>query len=327
MKTQFILVAGAALFLAGCASTPAGSVKEDKSAQLKSQIFVEGASYVVAGEARSSCSVPAGAEKVQIRKEAGPSKDWRDLVAHANGCVADKNWAVLDQLAALIARNDIDSPWGSYFYSVAAEGNGDFTRALWMADLAQKKAGGRSGLFYYQRAHTLLSMKETVKGMADMEKALSLDPSLMDGQLYLAEIYHRDQQLDQAAKFYGGALALDGKNYRALTGLAEVKLRQGDGAKAAEYYQKATASHPQQMQPWVRLAYIYETVQKSPEQALATYKILKTGLEGGSIKGARPEVDLNAKIKTLEQAVAPRVPAQANAQPVVPLKDAKRSTK
>jgi tetratricopeptide (TPR) repeat protein len=325
MTQQIFIVALAALILAGCASTPSGSgVKEDKSAQVRSQAFIEGTSYVLAGESRATCAIPAGAEKVQIRKDAGPSKDWKDLVARANGCVADKNWATLDQLAALIARNDLDSPWGAYFYSVAAEANGDFSRAIWMAELAQKKAGGRTGLFFYQRGHVLLSMKETVKAMADFEKGLSLDPSLLDGQLFLGEIYHRDQQLDQAAKYYGGALALDGKNYRALTGLAEVKLRQGDGAKAVEYYQKATASHPKEMQPWVRLAYIYETVQKSPEQALATYKTLKSGLDGGSLKGQRPELDLNAKIKTLEQAVAPRVPAQANAQPAVTPKATKK---
>lgn len=332
MKTQIFLVAVAGLFIAGCASTPM-NMKEDKLAQAKSQIYMENATTMPVADVKGSCAIPAGAEKVQLNKAGEPSKDWRTLVAAANACVGARNWTTLDQLASYIARNDMDSPWGAYFYSVAAEANKDYSRALWMVDLAQKKAGGRTALFFYQKGHILLSMDETVKGMKELEQALALDPKFIDGQLYLAEIYHRDQQLDLATKYYEGALAIEAKSYRALTGLAEVKLRQNAAPQAIEYYQRAVSAHGQQLQPWVRLAYIYETVQKSPELALSTYKGLKSGLDSGSIKGGRPDVDLPSKIKSLEQLIQSRIPAaaadkkQANAQTPVPLKDAKRSTK
>ncbi len=325
MRNQYVALLGAALLVTGCATTEKSSTGgEDKNAAAKSQVYLEGATSVLPTEARSTCAIPSGSEKPQLSNQAGPSKDWKDLVARANACVAEKKWAMLEQVANLIARNDMDSPWGAYFHSIASEGMGDHSRAMWMIDLAQKKAGGRSALFHYQRGHVQLTMGETSKAMVDIEKALGVDASFLEGHLFLAEIYHRDQQLDKASKHYAGVLAVDGKHYRALTGMAETKLRQGNGSEAVDFYQKAVSAYPQQSQPWVRLAYIFETVQKNPAQALATYKSLKSGLESGSIKGPRPEVDLGAKIKSLEQAVQPRVPAQANAEKP---QEAKRSKK
>ena len=322
-------IAGAVLLATGCATTQAPSanapIKEDKNAQAKSQAYLSGTVWAMAADAHSSCVVPASVEKPPAPSQ-GQSKDWKDLVMHANGCVADKNWATLDKLAAIIARNDIDSPWGAYFYSVAAEANGDFSRAIWMAELAEKKAGGRAGLFFYQRGHVMLTMKETVKAMDDFEKALSLEANLNDAHLFLAQIYHRDQQLDKATKHYAAVLLTEPKNYAALTGLAEVKIRNGSGAEAADLYQKAVAVQPKEFQPWVRLAYVYETLQKSPEQALAAYRALKTGLDSGSIKG-RTEFDLTAKIKTIESSLLPRVPAQAKNETAVSAPESKRSKK
>ena len=306
-------LAAASLLVTGCATTQGPTanapIKEDKNAQARSQAYLQGSVWAMAVDAHSSCVVPAGADKPPAPSQ-GQSKDWKELVMHANGCVNDKNWATLDRLAAIIARNDIDSPWGAYFYSVAAEANADFSRAIWMAELAEKKAGGRAGLFFYQRGHVMLTMKETIKAMDDFEKALSLEPALNDAHLFLAQIYHRDQQLDKATKHYAAILTFEPKNYAALTGLAEVKVRGGSGAEAAELYQRAVVVQPKEFQPWIRLAYIYESVQKSPEQALATYRSLKSGLDSGSIKG-RAEFDLTAKIKSIESSLLPRVPAQA----------------
>ena len=337
MKNQNINLAVAALFAAlltsGCATAPVGSapVKEDKVAQTKSQVYLENTSFVLASGQHASCSVPAGAEKPQaaVMKDgvSTASKDWKDLVSRASGCVSEKNWSKLETLATIIARNDMDSPWGAYFFSVAAEGQNDYSRAIWMSELAQKKAGGRAGLFFYQRGHVLYSMKETNKAMADMEKAISIEPGFVEAHLYLAQIYHRDQQLDKADKHYQAAIAADPKNYVALSGEAECKLRLGANAEAADYYQRAVQVSAREIQPWLRLAFIYETLQKNPEQALNTYRSLKSGLDSGNIKG-RADFDLSAKIKALEQQAQPRIPAQAKLQSsAAPTQDEKRSKK
>jgi tetratricopeptide (TPR) repeat protein len=307
-----LLLTGAIAFLGvGCAST--SGVKEDKAAAAKSQVYLEGASYVRASEIKGRCQLPADADKrLAGTGAAGQSKDWKTLIASANACVAEKNWATLEPLANTIARTDLNSPWGAYFLSVAAEARNDHPRALWMVDLAQKKAGGKSGLFSYQKGRVLLGMKETLKGMAEIEKALALQPDLLDGRLFLAEIHQRDQDPVRAAKHFAAALEVEATNYRALTGLAEVKLREGSGTEAAALYSRAVEAHPQQLRPWVRLAFIYESLQKNNELALNTLRGLKSGLDRGAVK-ERPDFDLGARLKALEAAVAPK-PVQGPVQ-------------
>ncbi len=304
----------AALSLAACAGGPE-TKKDDAAAAARSQAFMDkvGTYSVDALAEAKSCSVPAAADKPAMAKEAGPSKEWKTLLGHANGCVKARDWKTLETLANAIARIDIDSPWGAYYLSVAAEGTGEFQRAMWMVDLAQKKAGGRSGLFSYQKGRIFLAMKETTRAMKEIQGAVAVDPRLVDGHVYLAEIHHRDQEHDKAAGYYQAALQVHASNYRALTGLAETRLALGDGKAAAELYEKALAMKSSDVRAWTRLAFIYESVQKSPAQALSAYKNLRSALPKSSDK---PDFDVNAKIKTIEESMQPRVPAQASTQTV-----------
>jgi tetratricopeptide (TPR) repeat protein len=230
--------------------------------------------------------------------------------------VKEKNYKVLETLATAIARIDIDSPWGAYFLSVSAEGSGDFQRALWMADLAQKKAGGISGLFSYQKARVLYGLKETNLAMKEVEHAIALDSKLAEGYFFLAQIHDRDLETDLAVKNYQAALNADPKHYGALIYLAELRLQANKADDAASLYAKAIEVRPEQISSWLRLAYIYETVQKNNQLALNTYKGLKSSMDGGAVHG-RPDFDLSAKIKALESTVQARVPAAQSQAAVV----------
>ena len=315
-----------ALLATACSTTPKqeaqAPVKEDKAAATKSQAYMEGVTYLSSvGYASGGCGMVQDSNFKGTGT--GPSKDWKTLVSRANSCAAEKKWSMLEQVASVLARVDMDSPWGAYFLSLSAEGVGDNHRAMWMIDLAQKKAGGRSPLFTYQKGRIFLQMKQVVSAMNEFQKAVSAEPTLVDGHLYLAEIYHRDADHAKAESHYEAALKVDAKNYRALTGQAEVKLLNGKNEDAAVLYTRASELQPNQLRPWMRLAYIYESLQKNGQLALGTYKSLKSRLDAGAIK-ERPDFDVNAKIKTLEQALAPRVPAQASNTDKVP---DKRSTK
>ena len=267
--------------------------------------------------------LPPVAEKfVPLSADAGPSKEWKLLVSYANACVKQKNWKTLEQLANSIARIDINSPWGAYFLSVSAEGSGDLLRALWMAELAQKKAGGRSGLYSYQKGRLLFAMKETTKAMLEMQHAVNLDAHLAEGYYFLGQIHDRDLETDLATKNYQAALDAKPTHYGALVAMAELKIAAGAGPEAAALYSKAIELHPEQLKPWVRLGFIYETLQKNPAQALATYRALKSSLDSGSLHD-HPDFDLNAKIKTLETQAQARVPAQASTAPVPAAKTVK----
>jgi tetratricopeptide (TPR) repeat protein len=324
MKNDQLLKAATLAFLstvlaAGCATAPKGAspqVKEDAAAAARSQTYLDNLELIPAYATLSdvkTCTVPSSADKPAPGQAAGPSKDWRALLQYANACVKVKNWATLETLANAIARTDIDSPWGAYFLSVAAEGRNELQRSLWMADLAQKKAGGRSGLFAYQKGRVFFKMKETTRAMKEVERAVAMDATLAEGSFFLAEIYHRDLELDKAAQYYTKAISADAKHFGSLAGMAEVMLQQNKADDAAAYYQKAIAVQPARLQAWLRLAYIYETVQKNTVQALNTYKGMKSSIDSGQLR-ERPSFDLNHKIKDLQEATQPRVPAQAQAQ-------------
>lgn len=213
--------------LVGCATTGPRLVEEDASAAKASRSYLENVTLVPASEQLSenvSCSVPAEARSPQPGPGGGPSKDWRKLIARANACVKAKNWRNLETLANAIARTDIDSPWGAYFLSVSAEATGELGRALWMIDLAQKKAGGRSALFAYQKGRVFFLMKNTAKAMAEIEQAVAYDPALAEGHLFLGDIYRRDQQLDRAQACYLAAMKADPKNERAIAALQEMNV-------------------------------------------------------------------------------------------------------
>lgn len=327
MKNMKLIASLAALGLlsAACASSPTSGIKEDKLAAARSAPYVDGVNVVPVGTRGSqggSCSVPNLSLKA---KSEGPSKDWKDLLGRANTCVSEKNWGTLENLANEMARADIDSPWAAYYLSVAAEAKGDLPRAMWMVELAQKKAGGKSGLLLYQRGRVWLRMKETSKAVADIQKAVGLEPRLAEGHLFLAEIYSRDLEADKAVTHFRAALDKDAKNYRALTGLAEALLAKGgDGKESADLYNRAIAVNGNQLQPWVRLGYIYEALQKNNELALNAYQGLKGKMESGAVK-EKPDFDLGAKIKTLQDSVnSARMPAaQASSKNV----DEKRSVK
>lgn len=210
--------------LGACTSAP--KAKDDTAAKA-SKAFMESLVLVPSSDAlmtSAACSLPDEAKKPAPGQSAGPSKDWRKLVAHANACAKIKDWRTLETLANAIARMDIDSPWGAYFLSLSAEGGGELGRAMWMAELAQKKVGGTSGLFAYQKGRILFLMNETGKAMKEVERALALDPQLAEGHVFLGDVYRRDMENDRAQQSYMAALKIDPKNERAIAALTEMNL-------------------------------------------------------------------------------------------------------
>jgi tetratricopeptide (TPR) repeat protein len=317
VQLRFVVpvLTAAMMGLSGCASGPgtAPEAKQDKAAAEKSHVYLDGVNYITLRESTDAvCAIPTGADKSAPATAAGPSHDWQALLAVAASCTKKGDWKTLEQVANLMARLDIDSPWAAYYLSLLAEKQGEYARAAWMADLAQKKAGGRNSLFMYQHARVMFAVKETAKAISEMQKAVAADSQFADGHVFLAQVYHRDLEFGKAEDHYRAALASDAGNYVALTGFAEMRLTQGGHAQdAADLYSKAIASHPSEMQAWIRLAFVYETVLKNNPLALQTYQGLKASLDSGATHG-KPDFDLSQKIKQLETVL--RAPAQASSQ-------------
>jgi tetratricopeptide (TPR) repeat protein len=310
---NLVLLGSTALLATACAT--GGGIGNDKVAAEKSKAYLEGISYVLAGSSGGTCALPTASQKTAMSSTDAPSKEWKDLLQKASACAGEKNWKTLEPVAETMARIDINAPWGAYFLSVAAEGRGDWQRALWMDELAQKKAGVPNGLFLYQHGRIMLGMKDTTRAMSDVRKAVAVEPRLTMGHMFLAQIHQRDLEWDQAGEHFAAVLAQDDRNVTALAGLAEVRFHQDKHQEAADLYSKAISWNGTHVDWWLRLGSLYENNLKNPALALNTYKGLRTLLDKGEVKQRPTSIDLNAKIKTLEDSMnAARQPAtQASA--------------
>jgi tetratricopeptide (TPR) repeat protein len=167
----------------------------------------------------------------------------RDLVGNASACARAKDWKGTERVAAELARRYLESPWAPYFMSLAAGASGDAPRALWMAELAQKKAGQADvPLFRYQRGRALLALGQLDVAFAEIEAASRSEPRLVEAHLYLGDAWMRDQDAKKAEAFFRRALAAEPHNSRGLRGLAAARLSQGDEAEAKRLQAEAGGS-------------------------------------------------------------------------------------
>lgn len=304
------------LLLVGCATGPKGASNDVGSvdAAKASRVYLDQVRLVTVEnmgktphfQEKQPCW---SAEEVEIA--AKKTKVWRELAMRANGCLADKNWKSLRAVADVLAKSDLQSPWGAYYLSLAAEGSGDLPRAHWMADLAAKKAGGTFGLFELQKGRLMLQSNNPAQAMKHVERAIELDPGLVEGHLFLADMHRRDQEPELAERLYLDALKADAINERALLAMAELK-EQNAPAEAADYYSRLVALHPARLSAWLRLAYIHEVVQKNPSQAVSTYRSLKVSIDRGVVH-EHPPFDLTEKIRNLESSLVSSAAVQAKA--------------
>ncbi len=283
----------------GCASAPE-KTKFDPQAAERARPFIDGLRVVdlrLPASRTSTCADP--------KADAG----WKDLVSAATACVQKEDWTRLERMGTELAKREVNAPWGAYFLGVAAAGRNDLTRAYWMLELAEKKAGGPLALVRYERGRLL----ELEKGPAaatsavakEMKEAVRLDPELLPALSWLAQVYHRDHQLADAEGYYRQALKASPDHLPSLTGLAEVAIEKGAGDEAAELLSKAVTLRPEVAETRLRLAYVFETLKKDQAKSLETLRELKVAVEKGRAKAKSADLVavVTQKIRTLEQAL------------------------
>ncbi len=227
-------------------------------------------------------------------------KSWKQLVRHASGCAKTGDWKNLELAAQELSRVEINSPWGAYFHSLAAENTGDLPRALWMVELAMKKAPD-AGLFHFQKGRLMWKLKNYKAGVEEVGIAARRDPKLVDAHAFLAAVFHRDQEFDKAVGHYEAVLAVDPRHRPGLEGLADIRVAKGEYAKAVELLTEAVAASPPDLRLRVKLAQAHEAVDGNQELALENYRAARE-IQGRA--GRAPlEIDINEKIKTLEAKV------------------------
>lgn len=217
-----------------------------------------------------------------------------------------EDWSSLDRIATTMASRFADAPWGAYFTAVVAAARGDESRAYWMLDLAEKKAGGPMAIVRFERARMLEKAEGPARAVKEMKEAVRLDPHLVPALLWLAQVHHRDQLVSDARVYYRAVLENKGDNYAALRGLGDIEVDAKNGKEAVELLARAIRQRPDVAEIRWKLAYTFENLTKEPQMALQTLRDLKSAMDRGRARGrigADGTVDLAQKIKSLEQSL------------------------
>lgn len=225
-------------------------------------------------------------------------QSWRALLASANACVQTGNWKMLELVGTEMAQIQHLSPWGPYYLSLAAESRKEYPRALWMAELALKKAPA-SGLLVFQQGRIHWLMRDQTTALKSFQRATELEPRLSDAHLVLGQMALVNGDLNEAGKRFQAAIAAESNYVPALLGLGEVRLKKNDIKGASEVLAQAVFSQPSSYRARLRHAQVLESYEKNFPEALNAYRRLRS-LERERKLDAAVDFNLENKIRELE---------------------------
>jgi tetratricopeptide (TPR) repeat protein len=128
---------------------------------------------------------------------------------------------------------------------------------------------------YYFKALCLIRKREPKLAQQDLQKAVELNPRLLDARLILAQFYLRDRDQNMARKQIESALKLAPRDVRALMLQGGLKILERDikGAEAA--YKEVVELYPDNVPGHIRLGLVYNLTKREKE----ALKSFKTALE------------------------------------------------
>lgn len=296
MKTQ-ILVLILAAFMISCAHSPKPS--EAPTGTTAGANPNVGQEFIKGISSQSTRVLDAGTcpmTAVQIKASA-----WRDQLKAVNACVLKQRWAMVETLGNQMAQTEQLAPWGAYYLSLAAESRKELPRAMWMVELALKKAP-QSGLLVYQQGRLQWVAGDHSAAQKSLVRALVLDKRLVDAQLLLAQMALANNDNTEAGQRFQAALDVEPRYLPALLGSAEVSIRVKDTKGALTALSQAILHVPSSTRARVRQAQVIETMEKNMLEALNAYRRIRT-MEREHKLDVAVEMDLDGKIRELEGVV------------------------
>ncbi len=279
------------LGLVGCATGPQQKNISPAATAMPAPVYQKPVPTTPVSEARFK----AGQCREQYQKI--KSKwDKKLALTAANACVKWNEWETLDSVAQEISKRDPSSPWGPYFAGVAAKSLKRWDRALWMAELALKRAP-KIGVVHYLQGQILWEKKDYNLAVKSFEKAVELDSDLVTAHRFLGQVFLRDQDYKRARDHFAAVLKFTPGDMTALSGIAESELQMGRSGQAKEYYQRAVAHHPDNESFQLRLAEIHEQSGEL-QQAVDIYKRIQKRRSPSTANN-----ELVVKIKELELSI------------------------
>jgi tetratricopeptide (TPR) repeat protein len=228
--------------------------------------------------------------------------DWRMLVEFANACVKAGDWLKVEKIGDRLAVRFHMTPWGPYFMSLSAASRKDYPRAVWLLELALKKAPGE-GLFHYQLGRIAWETGDTAAAIREFKASSDMNPSLVEAHTLMGMLALQKQDHAAAGSLFTKALKVDSRYWPALMGLASVKMKAGEWEEAEGLLEKSVRANPRSSKARVALAQIREQHLKKLAEALQSYKELRSlATEQKLDEGVK--FDLDEKIQSLEKSLS-----------------------
>ncbi len=267
MRQLVVLSFASALALSGCSSGPA---KKAEAAPISERpvVKIPVVSMDVSQASQTLCpKIGADLSKKKLK----------ELIQMGNSCMRNEEFARLEEVGNATNRKEPFQPWGSFFLSVAAEARQELPRAKWMIELALKK-NPSYGILHFQKGRLAWADKQYAESLQLVKKAVSMDPGLIEGHLFLGQVYFRDQEFELASEHFYTVLKAKPSDVNALSGLAESRRYRGDFRGAMEVLNRAIGAHPDVVEFQWRQAQIYEMNLNDKVNALNAYINLKRRL-------------------------------------------------
>jgi Tfp pilus assembly protein PilF len=122
-----------------------------------------------------------------------------------------------------------------------------------------------------QMAKVLLKRGFGTKALPKLEKALELNPTLIEARLLSGEIYLKDEQYDKAREQFEKVFETDPNSNEARVGIASVYIEEGKLDEAEALLQKAIIVNPDPTLALYRLGQVYEK-KGDIQKAMETYR-------------------------------------------------------
>lgn len=234
MKQQCVALLSLIAFIAtGCSTAMTAP-----DAKVEMQKYQEPVNAQDVKSARKSSTCPKDSKWMK--------ESWKTRMMMTNACVGENQWAKVEDLGNYMAQHEPLAPWGPYYLSLSATARKDYSRAMWMVELAIKKSP-KEAMLQYQEGKIFWHMEEFAKATKFFEKTLELDPNFHEAHVMLGQIYYRDQNYDRAMKHFDAVLSKDSRHFNALVGRAEMQMKKSMFKEALDDYSRAVGMAPVSM--------------------------------------------------------------------------------
>lgn len=295
------IILGLSLAMVGCATAPAAKkVDEPMALAPVKPSYDEKTGSMTLDQVKTSCPSDSKWEEY----------DWKRIPPFANACVKAKDWMKVEKMGNNLATRAHLTPWGPYYLAMAAEGRKDYPRAIWMLELALKKAP-KEGIFHYELGRIHWELGEDSDAVKHMKMASEMSANLTDAHFTMGQIALQRRDFAEAEGYFQKALKNDSNHMPSMLGMATIAIGKQDFVHAEEYLARVTRMNPRHSKALLALAQVQEDHLKKYQEALQTYKELKR-MNADKKLDEPVHINLDEKIQSLEKSLSQAAKAKSS---------------